>query len=369
MNRLKTYDATGVAPNGRLFAGDMNALQDAVAALTDLTQNLSVASVAIGEGGLVLSRFGAGEAQITGAFRSSGIMRALGGLIYGAFTTAARNALTLPPFGLHILNTDNNRIEWNAGTAAVPSWQPVGAVPLAPNLLSNRPAASGVQSGIKFYATDQDVEYVASGSSWLRTGLHPGDLIHTLNSVADTGRIFYQGQAWPGTTGIYADLFAKIGGAFPTTLPDMRGRMLVTLGTHADVNAIALTDGLAVGSRRPKHQTSKTGSVTITGAPGIGSLAVTGAPGYSDPGHTHPIGTYNSAGGGEPGTSGNINPVGTNTGLGYIGITLNLGTLAVGGAPSIGSLAITNTMTFGPQTGSEPVDTVAYFVVQTEVKL
>src|SRR4051794_27834543 len=111
MNRLKTYDATGVAPNGRLFSGDLNALQDAVAALTDLTQNVSVASLAIGESGLVISRFGAGEAQLSGAYRVNGITRALGGLIYGAFTTAARNALTLPPFGLHIFNTDTNRIE------------------------------------------------------------------------------------------------------------------------------------------------------------------------------------------------------------------------------------------------------------------
>lgn len=129
MNRLKTYDATGIAPNGRLFSGDLNALQDAVAALTDLTQHVSVVDLAVGESGLLLSRFGAGEARISGHLRTDGIIRGLGGFIPGAFTTAARNALTLPPYGLEILNTDLNRIEWNAGTAVAPSWQPVGSQP------------------------------------------------------------------------------------------------------------------------------------------------------------------------------------------------------------------------------------------------
>lgn len=75
MNRVKTFDATGVAPNGRLFAGDLNAIQDAAAALTDLTQNLSVGTLAIGESGLTLSRYGAGEAYISGMLRLGGDFR------------------------------------------------------------------------------------------------------------------------------------------------------------------------------------------------------------------------------------------------------------------------------------------------------
>lgn len=95
--RLFTKNATGVAPDGRLFAGDINALEDAVAALSDLTQNLEVASVAIGESGLQLLRYGAGEARLSGALRTDGVMRGLGGLYAGAYTTAQRDALVTPP--------------------------------------------------------------------------------------------------------------------------------------------------------------------------------------------------------------------------------------------------------------------------------
>lgn len=129
MNRLKTYDATGIAPNGRLFSGDLNALQDAVAALTDLTQHISVVDLAIGESGLLLSRFGAGEARITGALRTDGIMRGLGGLFAGTYTTTARDAIAAGsrPFGLIILNTTTARYEWNLGTDASPVWVPIGS--------------------------------------------------------------------------------------------------------------------------------------------------------------------------------------------------------------------------------------------------
>ena len=125
MDRIKTYDATGIAPNGRLYAGDLNQLQDVVAALYALTQNLGANSLAVGEAGLVLSRYGAGEGRISGAFRTDGILRGLGGLYAGAFTTAQRNAIGagLAPYGLIILNTDTNQYEWNSGTDGARAWQ------------------------------------------------------------------------------------------------------------------------------------------------------------------------------------------------------------------------------------------------------
>lgn len=130
MVRAKTYDATGVAPNGRLFAGDLNLLQDLVAALTDLAQNLSVGTIAVGESGLLISRFGAGEFSFTGLARFSGIVRALAGLVGGTYTTTTRNAIALGsrPYGLIILNTTTNQYEWNKGTDAVPDWQPIAPV-------------------------------------------------------------------------------------------------------------------------------------------------------------------------------------------------------------------------------------------------
>lgn len=125
MDRSKTFDATGIAPNGKVYAGDLNLIQDLVAALTDLTQHLSVGSVSIGEDGLQVVKYGAGEARVSGALRVDTILRGLGGLIAGAFTTTQRNAIVAPPYGLMVLNTTTNRYEYNAGSSGAPSWQPM----------------------------------------------------------------------------------------------------------------------------------------------------------------------------------------------------------------------------------------------------
>jgi microcystin-dependent protein len=130
MIRLFTKNATGVAPDGRWFAGDINAIEDAVAAIADFTQTIGLGALSIGESGLQFLRFGAGEARLTGLLRVDGILRGLGGLFAGTFTTTARDAIPLGsrPYGLVILNTDTNRHEWNAGTDAVPSWQPLSDI-------------------------------------------------------------------------------------------------------------------------------------------------------------------------------------------------------------------------------------------------
>lgn len=126
MIRLFTKNTTGIAPDGAWFAGDVNALQDAVAAITDLTQALSVGTMAIGESGLQIVRFGSGEARMTGAMRVDAILRGLGGLLAGAFTTTARNAISSPPTGLIILNTTTGQYEWNSGTSGSPVWSALG---------------------------------------------------------------------------------------------------------------------------------------------------------------------------------------------------------------------------------------------------
>lgn len=126
--RVKTFDATGVAPGGRLFAGDLNAIQDQYADLSNLLQNLSVGSLAVGESGLQLLRFGAGEARISGKLRTDGILRGLGGVIAGTFTTTQRDTIASGsrPFGLIILNTTTNQYEVNYGSDATPVWRPLG---------------------------------------------------------------------------------------------------------------------------------------------------------------------------------------------------------------------------------------------------
>jgi microcystin-dependent protein len=87
---------------------------------------------------------------------------------------------------------------------------------------ANMPAATAVPSGTRFFATDQIAEWISNGTSWTRLGAQAGETAMTLAAAATAGKILLQGQAWPATTGIYAELHALFGGS---TLPDMRQRV------------------------------------------------------------------------------------------------------------------------------------------------
>lgn len=129
--RFKTFDATGLAPNGVLFAGDLNAIQDSAAALSDFTQVHDVGILRIGEAGLQLLHYASLETRLTGSFRADGIVRGLHGFVAGTYTTAERDGLLAGarPYGLEILNTTTNQYEFNAGTDAAPVWRPLGVDP------------------------------------------------------------------------------------------------------------------------------------------------------------------------------------------------------------------------------------------------
>lgn len=128
MIRLFTKNATGIAPDGRWFAGDVNALQDAVAAITDLTQHIALGSISIGEDGLQLLQYASGEARLSGHARFDGILRGLSGLIAGSYSSVARDAIVSPPATLIIWNSTTLQFEYNAGSAGTPNWLPVGSV-------------------------------------------------------------------------------------------------------------------------------------------------------------------------------------------------------------------------------------------------
>lgn len=133
MIRVKDFQATGLAPLGKLYAGDLNAIQDAAAALSDFTQTLSLGTLRVGAADLQLLRYGAGagtvtsEARLSADMRIDGILRPLGGLIPPAFTTTQRDAIpaNMAPYGLKILNTTTNREEWNSGTDGARVWRPI----------------------------------------------------------------------------------------------------------------------------------------------------------------------------------------------------------------------------------------------------
>jgi hypothetical protein len=99
----------------------------------NLAQNFGVGSIAVGESGLQVVRYGAGQARLTGSLRIDN------GVLSGNLTTTQRDALpsgARPP-GLVIYNTTTGRLEQNFGTDATPNWQPTNFVPTGTTLPSN----------------------------------------------------------------------------------------------------------------------------------------------------------------------------------------------------------------------------------------
>jgi microcystin-dependent protein len=75
----------------------------------------------------------------------------------------------------------------------------------------------------------------------------------------EAGWLLCDGRA-VSRTGANAALFAKLGtvhgpgdGSSTFNLPDYRGRPLVGVGTHVDVNAVGKTDAVSLSSRTPRH--------------------------------------------------------------------------------------------------------------------
>jgi hypothetical protein len=188
MNRVKNFDATGIAPNGFLFAGDLNAIQDAAAAVTDFGQTISVSSLAVGESGLQILHFGSGEARISGLLRTDGIFRGLGGIYSGAFTTTQRNAIASGsrPYGLVITNTTTNQLEWNSNTDPSPTWFSVASDGLG---------YVNTQNGVTF-GSDTTLHRTAAATVQLGTASQAGTL--QIGSTAQPGLLTLYGQTLTG---------------------------------------------------------------------------------------------------------------------------------------------------------------------------
>lgn len=330
MNRLYTKDATGVAPNGRWYAGDINALQDAVAALSDFAQAIGLGTLQIGDSGIQLLKYATGEARLSAALRTDGILRGLGGMYAGAFTTAQRDAIPAGsrPYGLVILNTTTNRLEWNGGTDAAPSWQAVGLDG------AGAPPTQAVPTGATF--------------EW------PG-------AAAPTGYLLCQGQAVSRTT--YAALYAALGGSGSpygqgdgsTTfnLPDFRGRVAVgkNTGTFAALGATGgeETHALLV-AEMPSHDHGGAVSSVSAGTPAgtIDSISA-GTPNgtISAVSAGTPAGSINSVSAGTP--AGTINSVSAGTPAGSVSVaaagahTHDVPVNETGGIADAGGVSATST--------------------------
>ena len=347
MQAVKTFDSTGIAPNGRLFSGDLNAIQAAAAGLTDFAQTLSLGTLRVGDAGIQLIKHGTAEARITAALRTDGILRGLSGIVPGTFTTAQRNAIGagFRPFGMAIVNSDLGVWEFNSGSDASPSWKTMSGS-ITSGLIASRPAASSANAGTWYYATDMHVLYFSTGSVWQRVSDPAGQLSMFALGAVPTGYVAATGQL-VSRTGIYADLFAVMGTAFGTGdgsttfgLPDLRGRIPVMLGTHSDVDAMGDNEGEAVGNRRTRHKHTVQESAHDHGV--------------TDPGHTHGIAIAGAAFG--------TNTVGGDFNASTTTKSTNSGTTGIDVQPA------TTGITVGQQ-ASSPTDGPAYFTYVGGLKL
>lgn len=264
MSRFKTFDATGIAPGGVLFAGDLNAIQDRYADLSNFAQTVDVATLRLGDTSIQLVKYGTAESRLSSALRTDGILRGLGGLFAGQFTTAGRPGVGNRPYGLVIFNTDSNRYEVNIGTDAAPNWVQIA---LSADLISLPVGASFEYGGI----TDISASLVLEDGRKLDKTAY-ATLFGILSTRYNTG-----GEA-----------------ANEFRIPDSRGRTAVgpdNMGT-AQGDAARLSAGDAIGNSGGEEKHAQT--VAEMAVHNHGGSTGTGTTGTDSPDHTHSGATGNS---------------------------------------------------------------------------
>lgn len=180
-------------------------------------------------------------------------------------------------------------------------------------------------------ASSQFTTFVSAAGVVTQVTVPTGAILPFGGPTAPVGFVLADGSLYDGTQTAYQALWQVYGNTFGGTgqnnfaVPDLRGRTIVGVGTHADVVSRGASDGLAVASRRPKHKTS-----------------------VSDPTHSHGV---------RAGTAGVQQ-------LTYIA---NAGTDQNNWNST--TTSVSTGITAGPQTGAEPVDTPAYLVLQYIVAL
>lgn len=205
-------------------------------------------------------------------------------------------------------------------------------------------------------------------------------------SVAPTGWLLCDGSAVSRTT--YSTLFSLIGtqhgagdGSTTFNVPDFRGRVPVGVGTHADVNALAMSDGLPVATRSIKHNMTNALTLPNHGHSDTISFSDTGhSHGITDNGHQHRtagastvVGTSVSFSGGGGGGQGNVNSstdlFNVNTDVRGTGIGINAGSAALSKGGSVGNPTSLPAIggSIGPS-GARPLDGPAFLTCNWLIK-
>ena len=144
-------------------------------------------------------------------------------------------------------------------------------------------------TGQLFFASDTKALSLYGGSWGV---VSPTGIISPYGgSTAPEGWFLCDGAEYSQST--YAALYAVLSTSYNTgsetagyfRVPDLRGRVAVGKGTHADVDALTDNDGITpanVANRSPKHSHSLSGSVTDAGAIATGGHSVDHTHGFTD---------------------------------------------------------------------------------------
>lgn len=270
MSRVKTFDSTGVSPGGVLFAGDLNNIQDHYADLTNLAQNFSAGTVAIGEAGLSLSRFSSGIMRVSGQLRVDSVVNALTGFQVNGSPLASTHL------------SDSATIARTNGAAFTVS-------PTAPT-----PTVGDSSSKL---ATTGFVAAAVTAAGGGGSSIPPGVVMPYAGTLPPSGYLLCDGSAVSRST--YAALFSVVGTIYGTgdgtttfNLPDMRGRVAVgkDSGTFSVLGARAGEETHVLATTEiPAHNHTMTAVSAGTPAGTISSVSA-----------GTPTGTINSVSAGTP---------------------------------------------------------------------
>ena len=212
----------------------------------------------------------------------------------------------------------------------------------------------------------------------------PGTLKAYAGGSSPLGYLMCDGLAVSRST--YAALWTTIGttygvgdGSTTFNVPDMRGRMPVGVGSHADVSALGNNDGATLADRRVKHKHSRAGSASMTGV--NSSLALGGSnssiglggsnssislPGGAPDGGVNNTGAFQTGGIGQAWKDGNIRGGGLGGANSDLFLSGSNSSLGLSGANS--TVGVSDTITIGPQT-NVPTDGPAFVTFNYIIKV
>lgn len=172
-------------------------------------------------------------------------------------------------FHTNSLQTNNQWSHIRIGTAARVSVSDCRHAPQSPDAPANVAAyfLSATSGSVVSEVGNFQHPSATLGTAWSDIptigGTPTGAVFEYTGATAPFGYLFCDGSSLLRSD--YPALFTALGGASSEwglpdgthfNVPDFRGRMPVGVGTHADVSTLAANDGVAVASRRPKHQHS-----------------------------------------------------------------------------------------------------------------